>query len=245
MKNNSEINFKSLISGKQTCDECSLIAKWECISNLYIDFNGMRFCDNHKRLIEFPNIDEFMTDSIIRSRTTTIELYQPLYDTLYISKEVPVYNSFFSVPRGQSATLLDIIGKPKLVTKDYFHTNMDSVNMITTKLYKFDKFIFEFMFSNPGETMSYQENDLNQKDLEKFINNTFFQFRVVDQDIFKLPLRSFYKIHPLKLGVQIKVPIIINPFENITPVVRVKEGLILNSDFNLMLSCDGFMKRSY
>jgi hypothetical protein len=171
-----------------------------------------------------------------------LDLYQPMYDTLYIPREVPMYNSFFSVPRGQSAVLLNAKGEPKTTTKNYFYTNMDSANVMTAKLLKIDKFIFNFAFPSPSESLMYYPDD-NQKDMLKFVENALFQFRVVDMNIFNLPLQCFTQIKPFKWAVQIKVPITVNPFETMEATVSVRDGLILKSDFHLILDLDGYIRR--
>jgi hypothetical protein len=174
---------------------------------------------------------------------TSLDLYQPMYDTLYIPREVPMYNFFFSIPRGQSALLLNAKGELKATIKNYLYTNMDASNVMITKLLKFDKFIFDFVFPSPSGSLMYQSNDDNQKDMLKFIENAFFQFKVVEMDIFNLPLQCFTQIKPFKWAVQIKVPITINPFETMEATVNVRDGLILKSDFHLILDLDGYIRR--
>ena len=64
------------------------------------------------------------------------DLWQPLYDRANYAAAGASSLSFYSVPRGGSATLITA-GSAAAKTKGYRDTNMDNANVVPAKLFKF------------------------------------------------------------------------------------------------------------
>jgi len=63
------------------------------------------------------------------------DLWQPLYDSVNYPAAGSSQLSYFSIPRGQSATLITA-GAAAAKTKTYRDTNMENANVVPTKMFE-------------------------------------------------------------------------------------------------------------
>jgi hypothetical protein len=118
------------------------------------------------------------------------DLWQPLYDRANYAAAGQSQMAFFTVPRGQSATLISPSGTAAAKTKTFRDTNMDNSSVVPTKLYKF-----------VGASIGYIHNtntlSTNADDRAKIRDNSVLHFRIVDKDILYLPLTCIPEMNPI------------------------------------------------
>ena len=118
------------------------------------------------------------------------DLWQPLYDRANYAAAGQSTLQFFSVPRGQSATLISPTGTAAAKSKTYRDTNMDNSSVVPTKLYKF-----------VGISIGYVHNTLtlatNSDDRTKIRDNSVLHFKIVDKDILYLPMIAIPEVNPI------------------------------------------------
>ena len=104
--------------------------------------------------------------------------------------------SFFSVPKGQSATLLTTYTAGTFTylsgakSKTYRDTNIENSNVVPTKLFKtvgISWGMFHSVLNAAG----------NAADRELIRQGGFLQFRIVDKDIIFLPLSLIPEVNPM------------------------------------------------
>lgn len=116
------------------------------------------------------------------------DLWQPLYDRMDYPAAGTNSLAFFSVPQGQSTTLIRA-GATGTFAKTYRDTNMQNANVIPTKLFKFVGISLGFCHEDEGE-------DANASDRDKIRSGGYLQFRIVDKDILFLPLVALPEVNP-------------------------------------------------
>jgi hypothetical protein len=160
------------------------------------------------------------------------DFYQPLYDCVNFSATAGTTTeiSFFSVVRGQSATLIRA-GATGTFSKTYRDTNMDQPNVISSKLLKVIGISLGFRHEDEGEVA-------NVIDREMIRSGGYLEFRIIDRLIWVGPLMMIPEMNPM-LGVsttatattaivgaggggpgvpmmKLNIPVTINPNENFT-----------------------------
>ncbi len=185
------------------------------------------------------------------------DLWQPLYDRANIATTVPSQVSFFSVPRGQSATLITAT-TAAAKTKSYRDTNLESANVVPTKLYKFVGLTIAFVHATTGAATNPADRDL-------VLSGGYLTFRIVDKDILFLPLINIPVLNPVVAvsttanattmfasnpgggqGIfmyRLPINVTLNPFENFS-VVFVFDGTItLSNTLDMMVVMQGYQRR--
>ncbi len=181
------------------------------------------------------------------------DLWQPLYDRVNYAAAGQSQLSFFSVPRGQSATLItDQTGGSK--TKTFRDTNMENANVVPTKMFKFIGISWAIVHSDTDGTA-------NAEDRELIRNNSYLQFRIVDKDLLFLPMVAVPETNPVVAltstaqiahaggggyGVpmyKLPVPITLNPYENFTVSINFDGTVDLSNTVDVYLILQGFMRR--
>ena len=118
------------------------------------------------------------------------DLWQPLYDRVNYAAAGQSNLSFYSIPRGQSATLISPTGTAAAKNKTYRDTNMDNASVVPTKLYKF-----------VGISVGFVHNILtaatNSDDRCKIRDNSVLHFKIVDKDILYLPMIAIPEVNPI------------------------------------------------
>jgi hypothetical protein len=84
---------------------------------------------------------------------------QPLYDRVNYPAAGTGTLSFFSTPRGQSATLNTAEAAPAAKNKSFRDTNMENANVVPTKLYKFIGISVAFFHQTCGTVTNGQDRD--------------------------------------------------------------------------------------
>lgn len=206
------------------------------------------------------------------------DLWQPLYDrTNLVSTTtgvVPSSISFFSVPKGQTATLISTqaaiittnvnTGATVSKTKTYRDTNMDSANVVPTKMFKFVGISIAFVHNIKGAIT-------NAAEREMILSGGYFQFRIVDKDLLFLPLIALPELNP-QLAVagaggatagaagnsfaavgagggpgipmyKLPVPITLNPYENFSVTMSFDGSIALANALDMYVVLHGFMRR--
>jgi len=176
------------------------------------------------------------------------DLYQPLYDRVNIATTV-ADASFFSVPRGQSATLITMAtGASK--TKTYRDTNMDTAGVVPTKMFKFIGISWACVHSD-------RDGAANAQDREYVRDGGYLQFKIVDKPILYLPLVALPELTPMVAltstaqnalaggggsGVsmyRLPVPITLNPFENFEVTFKFDGTITIANTVDVYLMLQG------
>jgi hypothetical protein len=206
------------------------------------------------------------------------DLWQPLYDRTSIvgsaAGVVPSSVSFFSVPKGQTANLISTqaaiistnanTGATLSKTKTYRDTNMDSANVVPTKMFKFVGISIAFVHNIKGAIA-------NAAEREMILTGGYFQFRIVDKDLLFLPLIALPELNPAlsqaggggaatgTLGssftavgsgggpgipmYKLPVPITLNPYENFSVTMSFDGSITLANALDMYVVLHGFMRR--
>lgn len=116
------------------------------------------------------------------------DLWQPLYDRVNIATTPASTVSFFATPKGQSATL--IVGTvTSSKTKTFRDTNIETANVIPSKLYKFVGFSLGFVHATRSAATNAADRDL-------VLDGGYLNIRFVDKDILFMPLLGIPVINP-------------------------------------------------
>ena len=186
------------------------------------------------------------------------DLWQPLYDRANVAITVPSQVTFFSTPRGQSATLITGVAAGAAKTKSYRDTNMETSNVVPTKMFKFVGISIGFVHqvrNAPG----------NASDRSLVLDGGYIQFRIVDKDILFLPLLSLPVINPIAAiattanattingdnpgggqGVpmyRLPINITLNPYENFTVSFNFDTTITLADELDMYCVLQGFQRR--
>ena len=127
-----------------------------------------------------------------QNAATPEDFGQPLYDTMEFPAAGVASLSFFSVPQGQSTTLIRA-GAAATYPKTYRDTNMQNANVVPTKMFKFIGVSVAFRHLTEGIVT-------NPADRDKIRMGGWLQFRIVDKDILFLPLAHIPEVNPFLVG---------------------------------------------
>lgn len=189
------------------------------------------------------------------------DLWQPLYDRVNVasaSGSVASQLSFFSTPKGQSATLITGTSAPASKTKTYRDTNMDNAGVVPTKMFKFVGISLAFVHQT-------RQSTTNPADRTLLLDGGYLHFRVVDKDLLYLPLFSIPVLDPIS-GIsttansttmfatnpgggagmamyKLPIPITINPYENFTVDMNFDGTLTFTGGLDIYVILQGFMRR--
>jgi hypothetical protein len=186
------------------------------------------------------------------------DLWQPLYDRVNYSSGSTTTMSFFSVPRGGSATLITGVAAPATKTKDYRDTNMENANVVPTKMFKFVGISLAIINQVPGTSTNAADRDI-------WRNNGYFRFRIVDKDLLYLPLVALPEVNPFVVAAttansttilgaaggggqnvpmyKLPIPITLNPYENFTVEIVHSSAVTLSNSIDVYVILQGFMRR--
>lgn len=185
------------------------------------------------------------------------DLWQPLYDRTNYAAAGTSQLAFFSVPLGQSATLIRN-GSATTYTKSRLETNLENANVVPTKMFKFVGITLAFMHLTEGAST-------NCADRDKIRNNGWINFRIVDKDILFLPLVALPEANPF-VGVattanattiaaqagggganvpmyKLPVPITLNPYENFSFTINFPTTTTVTNAVDIAVVLQGFMRR--
>jgi len=188
------------------------------------------------------------------------DLWQPLYDRVNIATTVPSQVSFFSVPKGQSATL--ITGSAAgTVIKSYRDTNIETAGVVPSKLYKLGGISIAFVHASRQATTNAADRTLIQ-------DGGYLQFRIVDKDILFIPLICIPVLNPISavtttatattimsmdggggLGVpmyKFPIPITINPFDSFSLTANFTtspNAITLSNTLDMYVILHAYMRR--
>lgn len=185
------------------------------------------------------------------------DLWQPLYDRSNIATTVPSETTFFSVPKGQSATLITGTSAASKV-KTFRDTNIETANVIPSKMHVILGVSLGYIHVDP-------DNIANLQDRELVRNNTYFKLRVIDKDILYLPTLAIADLNPVSavsttktdttgiasqggggFGIRMyKLPVklTINPYENFTISLNCDGSVTLTGTLDVVCILQGFMRR--
>lgn len=178
---------------------------------------------------------------------------QPLYDRMNYAAAGTAQLSFFSVPQGQSTTLIRA-GATGTFSKTYRDTNMQNANVVPTKMYKFIGLSIAYIHEDEGEAQ-------NPVDRDKIRNGAYLQFRIVDKDILFLPLIHIPEINPFvtnttnnSLGAAggggnnvpmyvFGVPITLKPYENFSFTLNWDGTVTTTKAVDILVTLHALMRR--
>ncbi len=193
------------------------------------------------------------------------DLWQPLYDRSQYAAAGTTQVSFFSTPRGGSATLLTThtgagVWSSASRVKTFQDTNIENANVVPTKMFKI-----------VGVSLAYIHQDnaittvLNASDREALRAGSYIQFRIVDKDIIYLPLVTIPELNPITAVAttvnaatitasaggggsnvpmyKFPIPITINPYENFTVSLNTISGVVINNIIDVYLVLHAYMRR--
>lgn len=118
------------------------------------------------------------------------DLWQPLYDRVNVATTVPSNVAFFSVPKGQSATLITGTSAGTK-SKTYRDTNLESAGVSPTKMYNIIGCSLTIVHGS-------KTNATNQADRELLLEGGYLHVRIVDKDILFLPLTQLPLVNPIQ-----------------------------------------------
>jgi len=185
------------------------------------------------------------------------DLWQPLYDRVNYAAAGASTLSFFSVSKGQTATLIRA-GATGSFSKTYRDTNIDQPNVIPTKLFKFVGISIGFVHEDEGEPA-------NPVDRDKIRSGGYLHFRIVDKDILYLPLTCLPEVNPVVAAAttvtattiiacaggggqnvpmyRLPVPITLEPYQNFLVEMLFDGTVALTKSVDVQLILQGFMRR--
>lgn len=190
------------------------------------------------------------------------DLWQPLYDRANYPAAGTSLLSFYAIPRGQSATLLNTFSAGTWTAsakgKTFRDTNMENANVVPTKLFKAVGISWGIIHSSVNSVN-------NAVDREVLRGGGFLQFRIVDKDIIFLPLILIPELNPWSavsttvasstiLGTaggggqnvpmyKFPINITLNPYENFTVQLNFDNAPPLNATADIVLVLHSYMRR--
>lgn len=187
------------------------------------------------------------------------DLWQPLYDRANVATTVPTQVSFFSVPKGQSASLVVGEAAAASTTKDARHTNLETANVVPTKMHVIVGISFAYLHQTKDDI-----NNLTDRDLIR--DGGYLEFKIVDKTILQLPLFCFPDLNPISgvattvtnvSGVAsqggggygnrgmypLPIKVTLNPYENFNVTANFGGTITLNNTLDLSCILQGFMRR--
>lgn len=186
------------------------------------------------------------------------DLFQPLYDRVHYPIAGINQMSFFSVPQGQTATIIRNAAAVAGTVKGYLETNMQNANVVPTKLFKFVGITLAYVFGTEGLTT-------NPVDRDKVRTGGYLQFRIVDKDLLFLPLVAIPEANPI-VGVsttanastmvaqaggggygvpmyKLPIPITLNPYENFSLTLNFPTLSTTTTVMDIYVILQGYMRR--
>lgn len=186
------------------------------------------------------------------------DLWQPLYDRAHYAAAGTSDLSFFSVPKGQTATLIEGQSINTTRTKSYRDTNNENANVVPTKMFKIVGISIGFIHQDP-------DNVANSQDRTLVRDNGYINFRIVDKDIIFLPLLSLPESNPIiatsttatsstinsSAGggghsvpmYKFPIPITINPYENFSVSMKWDTTVAISNAMDVNITLHAFMRR--
>lgn len=186
------------------------------------------------------------------------DFWQPLYDRVHYPIAGSNQLSFFSVPQGQTATIIRNGSAVAGTVKGYLETNMQNANVVPTKLFKFVGITVAFVHGTEGLTT-------NTADRDKVRAGGYLQFRIVDKDILFLPLIALPEANPFVVAAttatastiagqaggggygvpmyKLPIPITLNPYENFTVTFNWPTLTTITTVMDIYLILQGYMRR--
>jgi len=191
-------------------------------------------------------------------RTQRAELPEDLWQPLYDRANFPAAGttntvSFFSVARGQTATLITA-GAAALKVKTNRDTNMENANVVPTKMFKFIGISLGFCHAPEG-------NANNPIDRDILRTGAYFRFRIVDKDLLFLPLIAIPEVNPFVIATttaslgtaggggqnvpmyKLPIAITLNPYENFTVEINTDGVVVLSHTLDIFVILQGYMRR--
>jgi hypothetical protein len=177
-----------------------------------------------------------------------------LYDTVQYPAAGANQLTFFSSPRGQSASLVQAGVVVAAKVKSYRDTNIDNAGVVPTKLFKIMGISLGFRHQVEGD------ND-NPMDRDNLRCGGYLKFRIVDKDILYLPLMAIPEINPFvvntttaSLGTAggggqnvsmyvFPIPITINPYENFVVELNFDGTVVLAHAIDILMILQAYMRR--
>ena len=186
------------------------------------------------------------------------DLWQPLYDRVNYPAAGATTLSFFSAPKGTSATLITA-GSAAARTKSQRDTNLENQNVVPTKMFKFVGISMAFIHL-AANTIT------NAADRDQIRNNGYLTFRIVDKDILFLPLIAIPELNPIVAVsttvtastinsiaggggnnvpmYKFPIPITLNPYENFQVNLVFDGGTTtITNTMDVQVLLQGFMRR--
>jgi len=181
------------------------------------------------------------------------DLWQPLYDRANYPAAGTTTVSFFSVARGQSATLITA-GAAAAKVKTNRDTNMENANVVPTKMFKFIGISLGFAHEDEGEAA-------NPADRDRLRTGAYFRFRIVDKDLLFLPLVALPEVNPFVIATttatlgtaggggqnvpmyKLPIAITLNPYENFTVEINLDGTVTLTKAIDIYVILQGYMRR--
>lgn len=185
------------------------------------------------------------------------DLWQPLYDRVNYAAGGANTLSFFSIPRGQSATLITA-GSAAAKAKTYRDTNMENAGVIPTKMFKFVGISWAMVHLTPA-------TPTNPADRDKLREGGYLHFRIVDKDLLYLPLIAMPECNPqiamsttaattTMIGgagggganvpmYKLPIPITLNPYENFSLALNWDGTVTLTNAVDVYVILHGYMRR--
>lgn len=169
--------------------------------------------------------------------------------------------SFFSVPRGQTTTLIRA-GAVGAFAKTYRDTNMENANVVPTKMFKFIGMSISYMHEDEGELA-------NPSDRDKIRSGGYLHFRIVDKDILYLPLVHIPESNPNTIAAtattvaatnniivgaagggganvpmyRFGIPVTLRPYENFTLTLNWDGVVTLVKAVDILITLHALMRR--
>lgn len=186
------------------------------------------------------------------------DLSQPLYDRANFATTVPSQTSFYSVPKGQSATLITGTAAAAAKTKTFRDTNMENANVIPTKMFK-------IIGISIGIIHNTRQASTNGADLALLLDGQYLQVRIVDKDLLFLPLIAVPLLNPVQAvattanattmyvqnpgggsGVglyRLPIAITLNPYENFTITTNNDGSVTMTNSIDMYMFLHSMMRR--
>src|SRR3972149_7527045 len=187
------------------------------------------------------------------------DVWQPLYDRVNIATTLPGQVSFFSVPKGQTATLITGTATA-VIAKSYRDTNIETANVVPTKMFKFVGISLGFVHLNNNLASNTTSRNMVTK-------AGYLQFRIVDKDLLFIPLIAIPYVNPFAavatttgatdimadnpgagqgIGMyKLPIPITLNPYENFSVTLNftTAASVTIAETLDVYVILQGFQRR--
>jgi len=185
------------------------------------------------------------------------DLWQPLYDRANYDLAGQASVSFFTVPVGGTATLIQAGATGAAIVKTKQHTNLETSGVIPTKLFQFHGVSMGYVHEDAGDVA-------NSQDRERLRSGGYLVFKVGDKEILTVPLMIIPDANPFVVGsttandstilttaggggcspmYPFKVPIRLEPNQNFNATAYFGGSPATTKDVDLLLILHGYMRR--